>query len=317
MILPALTFEARRGAGAGAAATRALLVAGVIAATGDAPASVGPPGPPGTRVARCPVFDREPLAARLQRAGRGMELCSELGDVSEFPAAVRYALASCPPCAPAGLSELFIFTHGSASPPASLDASARLGWSAVCVGRCGTGYHFLGALFHDMIGSGDVVQHDPVGDNNTMELAAVLWALVWVVISCPPCSVCIATGSLFSCNVAEAIWSVGGHEKLARLCASMLLTARQITDVRFENVKAHGGNPFNELADCLAKRASRGVVAPLPAGVSSLLACCDSVTWEWLHGLPPESRGACPPVRDGSFLFDEARSCIEPCSLVE
>ena len=25
---------------------------------------------------------------------------------------------------------------------------------------------------------------------NTMELAAVLWALVWVVISCPPCSMC-------------------------------------------------------------------------------------------------------------------------------
>ena len=47
-----------------------------------------------------------------------------------------------------------------------------------------------------MDGSGDVVQHDPVGDSNTMELADVLWALDWVVISCPPCSVCIATDSL-------------------------------------------------------------------------------------------------------------------------
>ena len=105
-------------------------------------------------------------------------------------------VASCPPCAPAGLSELFIFTDGSASPPARPDASARLGWSAVCVGRCGAGYHFLGALFHGMAGSGDVVQHDPVGDSNTMELAAMLGALVWVVISCPPCSVCIATDSV-------------------------------------------------------------------------------------------------------------------------
>ena len=186
------------GAGAGAAATWAALVAGVVAATGDAPAPTGPPGPFGSRDARCPVFDREPLAVRLQRAGRGMQLCSDLGDASEFHAAARFALSSCPPCAPAGLSELFILTDGSASSPARPDASARLGWSAVCVGRFGTGYHFLGAFFHGKDGSGDVVQHDPVGDSNTMELAAVLWALVWVVISCALCSVCIAADSLFS-----------------------------------------------------------------------------------------------------------------------
>ena len=82
-------------------------------------------------------------------------------------------------------------------------ARTRLSGSAgllVCVGRCGTGYHFLGALFHGMAVSGDVVQHDPVGDSNTIELAAVLWALVWVAISCPPCGVCIAADSLFSCT---------------------------------------------------------------------------------------------------------------------
>ena len=204
------------GVGTDAAATRAALVAGVIAATGDALAPVCPSGPRGPRDACCPVFNREPLAARLQRAGRGMKLCTELGDVSEFHAAARFALASCPPCAPADVSELFIFTDGFASPAARPDASARLGWSAVCVGRCGAGYHFLGALLHSMDGLGDVVQHDPVGDSSTMELAAVLWALAWVVISCPLCSVCIATDSLFSRNVTEAVWNVGGHEQLAR-----------------------------------------------------------------------------------------------------
>ena len=197
------------------------------------------------------------------------------------------------------------------------DASARLGWSVVCVGRCGTGYHFLGALFHGVVGSGDVVQHDPVGDSNTMELAAVLWALVWVVISCPPCSVCIATDSLFSSNFAEALWSVGGHAQLACLCSSMLLIARQITDVRFEHVKAHEGNPFNELADGLAKRAAGGVVAPLPDDVARLLVCNDSVPWEWLHGMPPETRGAYPPLRDGTWDFPEARSSVVPGSLVK
>ena len=217
----------------------------------------------------------------------------------------------------AGLSELFIFTDDPAAPPACLDASARLGWSAVCVGRCGTGYHFLGAMFHGVAGSGDVVQHDPVGDSNTMELAAVLWALVWVMIFCSLCSVCIATDCSFSSNVAEALWSAGGHAQLACLCSPLLAIARQITDVRFGHVKAHEGNPFNELADGLAKRAAGGFVAPLPTNVSSLLVCSDSVTWEWLHGLPPETRGAYPPLRDGSFVFPEVRSSVVPGSLVK
>ena len=119
-------------------------------------------------------------------------------------------------------------------------------------------------------------------------------------------------------NVIEAIWSVGGHGQLARFCASMLLIARQVTDVRFGHVKAHEGNPFNELADCLAKRAAGDVVAPLPDDVSSLLACRGSVTWEWLHGLPPAARVAYPPLCDGCFAaFDEARSSVEPCNLIK
>ena len=301
--------------GAAAAATRAALVARVVAATGEAPASLCPLGLRGPRDARCRVFDAEPLVARLQRAGRGMRLCTELGGVSEFHAAARFALASCPPNAPAGLSELFIFTDGSAAPPACPDASAWLGWSAVCVGRCGTGCNFLGALFHGMAGSGDVVQQNPVGDS-TMELAAVLWARVWVVISCPPCSACIATDSLFWFNVAEALWSVGGHAQVACLRPSMLLFASQITDVRFEHVRAHEGNPFNELADGLAKRAAGGVVAPLSDDVSRWLVCGGSVIWEWLRGLPLGTRGAYPPVCDGFFVFPEARSCVGPSSLV-
>ena len=84
----------------------------------DAPASAGLPGLCGPRDARCCVFDAEPLAARLQGAGRGMSLCNELGDVSGFHAAARYALASCLPNAPAGLCELLIFTDGFAAPPA-------------------------------------------------------------------------------------------------------------------------------------------------------------------------------------------------------
>ena len=97
----------------------------------------------------------------------------------------------------------------------------------------------------------------------------------------------------------------------------MLLIANQITDVRFEHVRAHEGNPCKELADGLAKRAAGGVVAPLSDDVSRLLVCSGSVPWEWLHGVPPETRGAYPPVCDGSFVFPEARSSVVPSNLVK
>ena len=128
---------------------------------------------------------------------------------------------------------------------------------------------------------------------------------------------CIATDSLFACNVAEATWSAGGHAQLACMCSSLLLVARQVAEVRFEHVKAHGGNPFNELADGLAKRAAGGIVAPIPGDVARLLVCSNSVAWEWMHGMPPETRGSYPPVQDGSFVFCEARSTVDPASTIK
>ena len=86
--------------------------------------------------------------------------------------------------------------------------------------------------------------------------------------------------------------------------------------MRFEHVKAHDCNPFNELADGLAKRAANGCVTPVPAEVSTLLVCSSSVAWEWLHHVPPEIRGSYPPVQDGSFVFDEVWSAVDPSCIL-
>ena len=286
-------------------AVRAKLHAG-----GHAPATAGMPGE-----ASCRVFDGPPLAQRLKRAGVGLALCACLGDVSEFHAAARYALSVSPPVACSAVDELFVYTDGSASPP-SESRSATRGWAAVFVGRCGSGFHFLGALFHEMAGSGTVIQHDPVGDSNTMELAAILWALVWVVVTCPPHSVCIVSDSLFAINATQALWGWGGHSDLAGLCAALLLVARGTSCVRFEHVRGHDCNPFNELADCLAKRASLGVSSALPEALCSALVADSRMSWEWIHSLDPARRSAYPDLRDGAFVFAEERSGVDPARLV-
>ena len=41
-----------------------------------------------------------------------------------------------------------------------------------------------------------------------------------------------------------------------------------------------------------------------------------SVAWEWMHGMPPETRDSYPPLQDGSFVFREERSSVEPDSLI-
>ena len=134
----------------------------------------------------------------------------------------------------------------------------------------------------------------------------------------PPCSVGMATDSLFSCNVTEAIWSVGGHEQLARLCASMLLIARQVTDVLLSTSRPMQVTLSMSLL-VVSLRELREVLLPrsLPMYLAFWLVVTCSVPWEWLHGLPPAARDAYPPLCDGCFVFDEARSSVEPCGLVK
>eukprot|EP00974_Lingulodinium_polyedra_P094362 9145811-Lingulodinium_polyedra.AAC.1 len=54
------------------------------------------------------------------------------------------------------------------------------------------------------------------------------------------------------------------HSALGALCASLLLLERQKREVGLQHVKTHEGNPFNELADGLAKKTARGGGTDLP-----------------------------------------------------
>ena len=108
-----------------------------------------------------------------------------------------------------------------------------------------------------------------MGDSNTMELAAILWALVWIIAHAPGRDVTIEADSLFAANVTTGRWSEGRHVELGRLCSSCFLVVGQLAAVSFAHVRAHDGNSWNELADCLAKHAA--------GGICSLFVCSDGV----------------------------------------
>ena len=116
-------------------------------------------------------------------------------------------------------------------------------------------------------------------------------------------------------QATQALWRDGGHEVLARFCSSLLLVALQAFDVDFNHVHSHECNPFNELADCLTKRAAAGDSAHVPPGLAALVDGGGSCEWEWIQEAPEEVRAAYPPERDGEFIFAEARSVIDPCRL--
>eukprot|EP00972_Heterocapsa_arctica_P101139 14907269-Heterocapsa_arctica.AAC.1 len=85
-----------------------------------------------------------------------------------------------------------------------------------------------------------------------MELAALIWALTWVIAARITCPIVLETDSLFALSVLESRWNPGVYEALADIGSALLALARLQTDVQWQHVHAHEGHPWNELADCLA-----------------------------------------------------------------
>eukprot|EP00972_Heterocapsa_arctica_P090755 13391642-Heterocapsa_arctica.AAC.1 len=124
------------------------------------------------------VFDGDPLLQLVIRAGRGMQLWHKVEEVPDLHPAAAFALRAWPHTWPAALEAVSIFTDGSVGPAAPDGSHGETkGWSLVVVGRCGSDFHFLGALFHEAAGSGPAL--DERSDSNGMELAALIWALTW------------------------------------------------------------------------------------------------------------------------------------------
>ncbi len=200
------------------------------------------------------------------------------------------------------VKEICIYTDGSASKggESSAFAFAVFGW---CPLEAKEQHRFLGWFASPMIlleehgNFTGAIAHSA----EEAEAAALIWALIWMIQSglCMDCHFCfdslnIGYGASGRWNVRPG-WVQG--EKLREL-TQLVETLRKGLVTDFIHVKAHSGQPCNEVVDALAyfyaHRPHQQVDFDLPSWQPIFNHTCNVLSWSWWfvrsqydHSLPP------------------------------
>ena len=145
---------------------------------------------------------------------------------------------------------------------------------------------------------------------------AILWSLQMTSnIQCVKCELC------FDCTAAgwsaEGSWQTLSHTGAIVHHLDMLARATPGVQLKYSHVKGHSDHPWNDLADYVAKDASRGNVWPSPpADVCTALHTQDLT---WLAVEQDARRHHAVPIYDGAVLLESpatCTACLQPEHLV-
>ena len=199
----------------------------------------------------------------------------------DIPAELRSFFADCRQWQGETVSQMHLYTDGSASPVAPAS------WALVIIYECwNDSLHkpeflfrgFAGALLHSFdswiqhgLNVGEISQ-----DALSSELVAIIWALGWT-LQDTTCSVAhFHYDNLAAGHGTFGLWNPPKGDNFEHLiksatCLRQLLACQ--VECHGHHVKAHQGAPWNELADSVAKALSKGVISPvaLPAVLPKLL----------------------------------------------
>ncbi|CAE7643945.1 unnamed protein product [Symbiodinium sp. CCMP2592] len=159
-------------------------------------------------------------------------------------------------------------------------------WAFVVIARWEAGTSFCGYASGTVALQGDpmylgATAHSAVNGEKTALFWATAWALKkpWQV----PCR--IYSDSTVAQNQTGGGFSTNPEDVLGNACRSIAQAAESLAQLyhgSFEHVKAHAGNPYNELADVLAKARLTEASAPPAIAVLASWACDGDIAWLWL-----------------------------------
>lgn len=185
--------------------------------------------------------------------------------VSELflPSADRKALAAPQP------DELALYTDGACKGNNHVASkTCPAGWGVAVVGGGGAdGSHATGTgrLVAELFGPVVLDSASPfflgaeIGSNNTSELSGICEALFWLLHHEPSSrSAAIFYDSKYAAKITTGEYRAEKNKCLAEKSRSLLQSVRQKRRVRFEHVKGHSNDRWNDAADGLANRGAAG-----------------------------------------------------------
>ena len=192
-----------------------------------------------------------------------------------------------------------IYVDGSTS-------ATHAGWAAVVVAKVGDAHRLLGVTG----GTVALAPADPqwVGaerpDNIAAEFTAILAAHAIVLQQAPGRQFCIRPDLSLSRTIAQHIDTTVAHPVLAQLCR--LLNEWNGPRTTFEEIRGHTNNPWNELADALAKfctspHASQHFKFDF-ADLHALAHEPHDIAWDWTNYASPQLKACLPPRFDQTVV---------------
>ena len=211
-------------------------------------------------------------------------------------------------CAPAFANFTVFYVDGSANANGAAWSLVRIDYDSV-----GTP-HFIGCASGEVV----IASADPswVGathaDNISAELTAAAAALIASLCSQVQQTVLIRPDLRLSAMLTEGLWNCKTHPQLARLCR-ILGQWFSKTQGSFCEVRGHSGDPWNELADSIAKHQllSLTAVGTIDWSPFAHLVQSEDFDWAWLLDAPQCMHRCLPPGSENG-IWQITPSCHKP-----
>ena len=118
--------------------------------------------------------------------------------------------------------------------------------------------------------------------STSSELAGLVWALLWAIATFPQVPVTFYTDSTSAIGLTIGHFCPAGESQLATLAAMLFRYKATRCAASCRHVKAHSGDPWNELADWMAAVPQFAPGTDLPYRIGEQAALAVALDWLWI-----------------------------------
>ena len=177
----------------------------------------------------------------------------------------------------------------------------------------------LGHLGAQLRHSGSLFQLGFV-DSTLTEFAGIIYARLWIAAVAPLCPVHIFSDSLTAIEIINKFHNPGIYRPLANFAHAIGMyishSIQHHAQHALSHVKGHNDQPWNELADSLAKSVGNGDYRPPPVATSLVSLIKDSLFVPWMHltqaSHEPHIHAPYPPMVGHEFIATSIHTHSSP-----